>query len=331
MELKRRLSLVVAIMSVALGSGHLVQNVFVKSAKVTLAKAETGPVDIMLVAAGPNVATPLAWARKEAQAAISFAVAKTDPTPNLFNLPQDPVVFAEFAAGGTAKPNTAKECPVKLDLRAEPSAMIAVSIVAVCHANERVVLRHAGLAVTGKTSAIGSLTTSLPAFEANAVVSIRFADGEMVETKLAVPDAAFLRRFGVQWLDEDAFQLNAFENGAGYGEIGHISAADPNRPLAGKLQKGGFLSVLGDDGVEQPMLAEVYTYPADASATVQIVIEAAITKGTCARDILGETLADAGGDVTITDLVLTMPDCDAIGDILVLKNLDTDLKIASVN
>lgn len=185
MELKRRLSLVVAIMSVALGSGHLVQNVLVKPAKVTLAKAETGPVDIMLVAAGPDVATPVAQAPKEAQPAISFAVAKSELTPNLFNLPQDPVVFAEFDAGGTAKPDMAKDCPVSLDLRAEPSAMIAVSIVAACHANERLVLRHAGLAVTGKTSGIGSLTTLLPAFEANAIVSIRFADGEMVEAKLA--------------------------------------------------------------------------------------------------------------------------------------------------
>ena len=166
---------------------------------------------------------------------------------------------------------------------------------------------------------------------ADATVSVRFANGDMVEANLVVPDAVLLRRFGVQWLGEDAFQLNAFENGADYGEIGHVSAADPKRPLPGQPQKGGFLSVLGDDGVDQPMLAEVYTYPADSTASVKIVIEAAITKGTCARDILGETLADAGGDVTITDLVLAMPDCTAIGDILVLKNLDPDLKIASVN
>ena len=330
MELKRRLSLVVAIMSVAFGSGHLVQNVLVKPAKTAALAAGLQPVDIMLVAAGPGMPERQSPSG-DSLPDVSFASAPTALMPNIFNTSEENVVAAEFRTTSPEKQAVSAACPISLDLQVEPSAMIGVSLMAPCHANQRLVLRHAGLSITAKTSGTGSLITSLPAFSKDAIVSIRFSDDAVVENTVIVPEATKLRRFGVQWLGDDAFQLNAFENGAGYGEIGHVSAADPQRPMAGKPQIGGFLSVLGDDGVDQPMLAEVYTYPTEANAMVKIVIEAAITKSTCARDILGETLADAGGDVTITDLTLTMPDCSAIGDILVLKNLDPDLKIASAN
>ena len=329
MELKRRLSLVVAIMSVALGSGHLVQNVLIKPTH--LVSADLQPIDITLVASGPNVPLPKPQPAVQKMVIPSFAETPSEDVSNFFAFPDEPILQVEFNSASPGKPVLAQNCPVSLDLLVEPSAMIGLTLLAPCHANERVVLLHAGLAVTGKTSSTGTVIASLPAFGSDAVVTVRFADGKTVQANVAVPEAATLRRFGVQWLGDDAFQLNAFENGAGYGEIGHVSAADPQRPLAGQAQVGGFLSVLGDDRVQQPMLAEVYTYPAAPNAVVRIVIEAAITTGTCAREILGETLADVGGDVTITDLTLAMPECGAIGDILVLKNIDPDLKIASAN
>ena len=49
------------------------------------------------------------------------------------------------------------------------------------------------------------------------------------------------------------------------------------------------------------------------------------------RELLGETIMTLAGDVYITELTLAMPDCEAVGDILVLKNLLTDLTIAAAN
>ncbi len=329
MELKRRLSLVVAIMSVALGSGHLVQNVLNKPAG--LASAEPQPKDITLVAAGPEDTLPDLPVASVEFSIPSFAEIPADEAPSLFTLPDDPIVQADFGAQMPGKPVVADQCPVTLDVLAEPSAMIGLTLLAPCRTNERVVLRHAGLAVTGKTSGTGALFVSLPALTSDATVSVRFRDGETVSASLEVPEAKNLRRFGVQWMGGDAFQLNAFESGADYGDDGHVSAADPRLEMAAAPQQGGFLSVLGDDQVELPMLAEVYTYPVGSDAAVRIVVEAAITKGTCGREILGETLVDLAGDVTVTELTLAMPDCSAVGDILVLKNLDPDLKIASAN
>ena len=329
MELKRRLSLVVAIMSVALGSGHLVQNVLNKPAG--LASAEPQPIDITLVAAGPEEALPELPAAPVEFSLPSFAEIPADETPNLFTLPDDPIVQADFGTQVPGQSVMADQCPVSLEAVVEPAAMIGLTLLAPCRTNERVVLRHSGLAVTGKTSGTGALFVSLPAFTSDAKVSVRFRDGETVSVSVDVPEAQTMRRFGVQWMGDDAFQLNAFEFGADYGDVGHVSAADPRMEMAATPQRGGFLSVLGDDQVELPMLAEVYTYPTGSEAPVRIVVEAAITKGTCGREILGETLADLAGEVTITELTLAMPDCSAVGDILVLKNLDPDLKIASAN
>ena len=331
MELKRRLSLVVAIMSVALGSGHLVQNVLITPTTVVDADTSLRPVAITLVAAGPEVMVPYLAPAKISLPSPSFAAQPDMDAPSLFTLPDDPIVNPQLGSAAVGSDTKADTCSISLDLISEPSAMIGVTLVAPCRANERVVLRHDGLAVTAKTSANGVLFVSLPALTAAATVSIRFNDGQTVDAFVDIPEVAQLRRFGVQWMGDDAFQLHAFETGGDYGEPGHVSAADPQLPHADKAPIGGFLSVLGDDQVETPMLAEVYTYPAQNTAAVRVVIEAAVTKATCAREILGETIADVGGDVTMTDLTLTMPDCSAVGDILVLQNLNPDLKIAAAN
>lgn len=139
---------------------------------------------------------------------------------------------------------------------------------------------------------------------------------------MPMPEVASLRRFGVQWMADDSFQLHAFEKGASYGQPGHVSAG-------GQDGGQGRLTVLGDAGVENPMLAEVYTYPADATLPVEVVVEAAVTDKTCARELIGETLTSVAGAAYVTDLTVATPDCDAAGDILVLKNLVPDMKLAA--
>ena len=161
------------------------------------------------------------------------------------------------------------------------------------------------------------------------MIEVLFSNGDAYDATIAMPEVADLRRFAVQWQADDAFQLHAFENGASYSDTGHVSGADPHRPAAGAPAKGGFLTLLGDSTSENPMLAEVYTFPADAQINAEVVIEAAVTDTTCGRELLAETLSSTGGGVLVTDLTVAMPECDAVGDYLVLKNLVPDLNIAS--
>jgi len=287
-----------------------------------LALPPTAPV-ALLAAVTPDVtlpepALPLAPVLLPAEppAPAAAAIVPALPVPALpvpaLPAPEVPLALAEA-------------CPVNLDLIPEAQAMVGITLVAPCHMNERVVLRHAGLAVTARTNATGSLFVTLPAMQVQADVSVLFADQTTVAAEIAMPELATVRRFGVQWMAEDAFQLQALENGAAYGSPHHMSAANPG---AGVTPASGAMSVLGDAGVDRPMLAQIYTYPADPKGRVEVIVEAQVTEATCNRDLLGETITSVGGKATVTDLTVATPTCDAVGDILVLKNLAPDLKIA---
>jgi hypothetical protein len=203
--------------------------------------------------------------------------------------------------------------------------MIGLTLTAGCHGDERVVLRHAGLAVTARTDAAGRLTTTLPALAADGAVEVLFLDGSKADAVLAMPEIVLMRRFAVQWQGAPAFVVHGFQNGADYGQAGDISPVNPGQALAAT---GGFLSLLGDASVDNPLMAQVYTYPMDPTTTAEVVVEAAVNNANCGHDLLAETLLSERGRANRADLTLAMPDCTAVGDFLVLKNLATDMKIA---
>ncbi len=335
MNLQRKLTLAVATGAIALGAGHYVQNKAASRVAGDLPMVKVSSV--VPVAAGPAELAPRvpdvhppvlqgAAAPVIALAAGSMAVPE-DVAPEVFA----PQVLAAVEATKTSPmpaaeplPAAVDDCAVQFDLIAQPGAMVGVSLLAPCQPDQRVVLRHAGLAVTGQTSASGALFAALPALTDVAEVTVAFASGQSVGASVPMPDFAGVRRFAVQWQDADAFQLHAFENGAGYDQPGHISAA-----FTGTYGETGVLTLLGDAATHLPLLAEVYTFGRDSTA--EIVVEAAVTEGTCGREILGETILASGGAVEITDLTLAMPGCDAVGDILVLKNLAQGMTLASAN
>jgi hypothetical protein len=64
--------------------------------------------------------------------------------------------------------------------------------------------------------------------------------------------------------------------------------------------------------------------------TVHVSVEAEVTAFNCATDVSGQTIQRQGdGSMRPVSVTVAMPDCDAIGEFLVLKNLLRDLKIAS--
>ena len=110
--------------------------------------------------------------------------------------------------------------------------------------------------------------------------------------------------------------------------------ADAARDHAhGALGQGGFLTRLGDTQVAEPLLAEVYTFPSGMlqdAAQVALSVEAEVTAANCGTDVEAQTLqVSPSGDMRSQDLVLAIPECDARGDFLVLKNLLNDLSIAA--
>jgi hypothetical protein len=323
MDLTRKVAMAIATLAVAFAAGQYVQGGFGWQQQASL-PPEPRPTAVVPLAAGNDRAIVLPDAPATPALPDRAMLPPVAPdSPAAPTLPDEPAL-------AQLTPPEAAECSASLDLAVQPDAMLGLTLLAPCHPSERVVLRHGGLAVTGKTSLTGSLFLTLPALEPEGHVSVLFADGSRAEAETAVPAVANVRRFGVQWMADDSFQLHAFENGADYGMPGHVSAADPHRPTAGVPSRGGFLSLLGDASVDLPMLAEVYTFPT-GTPNVRLVIESAVTEATCDRELLGETLASAAGTVAVTELTVAMPGCDAVGDYLVLKNLLPDPNIAAAN
>lgn len=249
------------------------------------------------------------------------------------DLPAIAVELAPQADRSRAAAVDDADCAPMLLLAPAPGAMIDLAFDAPCHAGTRLVIRHGGLAVTALTSANGSLDLSLPAMAEAAEVTVAVQAGPSVSKTVIIPDLAEFDRFAVQWQRDDAFQLHAYEFGAGYGEPGHVSAAAPRSPDFAERGTGGFLNILGDSRTEWPLLAEVYTFPVGRSpraGDVQLSIEAAITPETCGRELLGEALEVRGaGDLRRSEITLTMPDCDVPEGFLVLNNILPDLTIAA--
>ena len=331
---ERKRMLRVAVLFIIAGSaGQIMQLMQARHAvQRQAAVAEQGdtlkPIEIMSLSgkSSPTAAVPADEAPAQMMLAAAESAAIVVPVAPRLPLAL-PVILASATPEVAPAPLIAPaktECTVRLDLAPVPGAMIGVMLLAPCAPNARVVLQHEGLAVTGLTTATGSLITTLPAFTTQAQVTAVLADGSKVKTALTVPEAADFRRFGVQWQGDDAFQVMAYENGASFGTKGHIYGLQPG--IASDA--GGFMQVLGNPAATMPLLAEVYTYPKGQSP-VDVVVESAVTAKTCGRELLGETLMAAEGKVLVTDLTLAMPDCAAIGDFLVLNNLAQDMTLAA--
>lgn len=356
-DMKRRLARGVAVIAIALGAGQLVQsmsgkapapraaeNQIAKQPKAIerVAATDLGDKPAPMVALNPPVNTQPESPKPKAPVIASVTAPAVMPevapkavveapalpsAPIAASIPAMPAPKPEL----TAKTEATEACPVSLELSNADNALIAVTLVAPCHANERVVLKHAGLTVTAKTTLTGALFADLPALLQDAQVEVMFKDNTSVAASVAVPEMATLRRFAVQWQQDDAFQLHGFEDGSDFGGPGDVSQVTPHQPVAGAPAKGGFMTLLGDASTDLPMLAQVYTYPKDSKIKPEIVVEAAVTPATCGREVLGQTLQTTADAVNVSDMSLAMPDCDAVGDYLVLKNLVPDMTIAAAN
>ena len=326
---KRRVIRSVAVLAVALAAGHLVQTLASGTADPVKVAVETivAPQDVVTLAADAGAGLPKAGELPPVapQAALPLA----PKAASTVNAPALPPQSGNVETAAAAPKQGA--CPVSFEVFAEPSAMIGLTLIAPCRVNERVTLKHAGLSVSARTTATGALFTALPAMDTAGAVEVLFADGQTSSAKIAMPELAALRRFAVQWQADDAFQIHAFENGAGYGDPGEVSAANPHRPAPGVPASGGFLTLLGDPATDAPLLAEVYSFPADPAQSAEVVVEAEVTAKTCGRELLAQTISSVGGRAEVADLTLAMPDCDAVGDFLVLNNLAPSLTISAEN
>lgn len=264
---------------------------------------------------------------------ITHTSAERDPAPQLPRLGRADLSLATGPDGAKVMPELPADqgqpllaCDVELSATPAEMASVDLNVSAPCLPNERVTVHHSGMMFTETTDENGTLAVNVPALSETAVFIVQFGNGSGNVVVTRVPDLKKFDRVVLQWTGTAGFQLHALEYGAGYGDSGHV--------WAGASRNGrGAVTTLGNADTLAPQMAEVYSFPSgtvEAAGSVALSIEAEVTAANCGRDINAQTL-ELRGDGTLRprDLTLSVPDCGAVGDFLVLNNLVEDLTIAA--
>ncbi|NUH66889.1 hypothetical protein HTT03_16520 [Sulfitobacter sp. S0837] len=223
-------------------------------------------------------------------------------------------------------------CDIEATARASEAAMVELSLEASCLPNERLTVHHNGMIFTETTDDEGQLNVTVPALAEQAVFILAFGNGDGAVAQTTVPDLADYDRVVLQWKGAAGFEIHAREFGADYGEEGHVWSGAPRDMAAAVTGKGGFLTRNGNTDVAEPLMAEVYSFPvstATRDGDIALSVEAEVSQANCGLEIEAQALELRDqGEVTTRNLTLAVPDCDAVGNFLVLNNLLQDLKVA---
>lgn len=230
------------------------------------------------------------------------------------------------------KTTQAAACNAQLTARPMAAAMVDLTLTAPCEANARVTLHHNGMMITEQMDPSGTLSLQLPVLSQTAIFMAAFDSGLTAMARTEVTSIDIYDRVVVQWQGPGEMQIHALEFGADYGEDGHVWSNAPRGMEQAALGKGGFLTQHGRAMPDQDLRAQVYTFPSGTAARggeIVLSVETEVTPETCGRRMEGQALQiTGGGALSVKDLTLDIPACDASGGFLVLKNLLQDLKIA---
>ncbi len=253
--------------------------------------------------------------------------------------PLPPVENIEMAAAGPGEPAPAaplsepeRACDATMTAVPKAAAMVYLAL-ASCQPGARVTIHHNGMMVQGVTDAKGALEMTLPALAAQALYIAEFPNRDGAVAQAVVEGFTDFDRIVLQWRGAAGFLLSAQEFGAAFGEAGHRDRDAPGTLDDVVAGASGVVTQHGDAALPDGLRAEAYTFPrgvAKQSGTIALSVEAQVTAENCGKDIAAQSLQLIAGDgLEVRELTLGMPDCDAVGDYIVLKNMAEDLKIAA--
>lgn len=308
--------------AIVLTTGFVMQNGDAVASRFAAAEPQAQPPQTAPIKTAENLAPA---AEKPAPLANRSGLADRVISTEQNYTPPQIAPDQDFSALGLA-------CDVTLDATKSVGAMVTLEFKAPCHVNETVTINHQDLRFTSVTSEIGHVTVQIPAMVAAASFAVTLVDGNTVSAVVNVPEVSKYDRVAVQWTGDSGFSIHALELGADYGERGHVWANSPQSVAAALQARGGYITALGNIDFPGAKRAEIYTFPSgqvQKPGVVRLSVEAEVTAKTCSREIEAQALqSGVDGAILVSDLTLSMPSCDAIGDFLVLNNLLRDLKIA---
>lgn len=322
------IALMVGTVGLAIGSGYFMEH----SAPTVSRNVQPSPIQVAEIPAAQT-------------GALSKVELTASPLPEMpadifqeLNMPERDVVRVAVTEEAITVPETVEvqggfDCEIQMTAEATVAALVNVEIIAACLPETRVTLHHNGLMVSEITDDRGELFVTIPALAETAVFIADFGGTQGATATVKVPSLTFYDRAAVQWQGQAGLHLHAMEFGAQFGDAGHVWEEQTGSLEQTIHGKGGFLTQMGDPDLAESLQAQVYTYPSGTTArsgAIALEIEAEVTKANCGREVSAQSLqVSQAGAPRVQELELAMPDCDAVGDFLVLKNVLEDLKVAS--
>ena len=324
MAIPNRILMGAASVSAALAIGFVMQqgsDPQMRSAQsVALAASDRLELDdVTLTVASPIVdEAPAVVPREDEEILLAAAAPQIDAAP---------------VGDSPALDHPARSCDPEMTTRALPAAMVELSLDAPCLSGQRVTIHHNGMMFTDVTDEQGRLILGVPALSQTAVFIADFGTDQGAVAVASVPDLAEFDRAVLQWRGATGLHLHAMEYGAEFGQDGHVWADRPGSVDLAVTGQGGFMSRLGDRDLPDGYRAEIYSFPTGSAARagdIALSVDVEVTGANCRQPLNAEAVQLTGGtDLEVRELVLSMPQCDAVGDFLMLKNLLQDLKIAA--
>ncbi|MEZ5752374.1 MAG: hypothetical protein R3D60_10540 [Paracoccaceae bacterium] len=306
----------------------LQDSIYTDADRLTLVQAQVAPIQI-----AQNSTVPLSEAsvvpRIDVGASDHPVVsAELDPANALNGTPvndQPP----SMALDDDMPSAPSEACQTWLVTTPADSAMIELSLYSPCDADTAVQIEHAEMTVDARLDSNGQLNTIFPALRQDARVSVTMLDGREVSDGTIVADMAAYSRLIVGWSNPASLVVNVYENGAIFGQPGHVNPRNARQP---NMHGDGYLSMVGDPVLPYGRVAQVYTYPrglVGGSNAISVEIEADITTTSCGRQVEAYAAqVDGTNAPELQQMTVELPGCDGVGGFVVLPDLVPQSAIA---
>lgn len=331
MQTKRRVATAMVVFSVAMGSGYFVQF-------------------------GPTVQASVAHLDPMGKSSLGHKIANafgTDETPSFpqierteSGLPKDPFLPVDASdVDGVARRVVPVDptitlptsdhaynafglvCVASLSVKETGASIATAEYQNPCVPRDRVELTYGGFEFTMTTNATGALSIDIPLLASAETLTATGSGGETQSVSVAPQGNTTIWRTALNWRGEDGLTVHAYEFGAHTHGPNHVTAGQSTTRSFGRILR------LGDPSVSDAAIVEVYGHPllGDVpSGTVEMVVAIDVTPQNCGRDVDATIWTSQGGSVSQQmDVSVGLPDCDAVGETLMLKNLIQDLKLAT--
>ena len=308
---KRRATTFVVVVLIAFLSGHVMQTALVDDQPVAS------------VTSGPDAA-PILRSGEERRPL------PTPPAATLMPILERPPILPTRAQSSEDLAQTAKTqgCTPRLFLTPAPAGTVSLSFRAPCDGGAQVDIRQGLVLASQMLDETGRMMIRMPALTEDVSISVTLNE-ETLSADLSVPNALDFQHVVLMWDGPQHLRLNAFEFGAARNEIGHVWSGAPKTPVRASRGRGGFLTRLTTDTGPS---AEIYSVPSGRAlmrGVVRLVVEAEITQASCGRIAYAKAIQPtAFRRQSETDVEVALPDCDRIGEVVLLQNLLRDMRLA---